>query len=128
MLQKVHCSLIKEEIIRFLLLHIKALKLYLQNYYIPSQNREVETKRSDLDAYPWIELDYPRRNMTDEQILEKYIDLSSSDLNTEERVTSAKLISFGILSKNNITHTSPVIFVARKGTEKTCSRLQIIRY
>ena len=29
----------------------------------------------------------------------------------------AKLISLGILSKNNTTHTSPVILVARKGTK-----------
>ena len=37
----------------------------------------------------------------------------------------AKLISLGILSKNNTTHTSPVMLVARKGTKnnKTCSRL-----
>ena len=109
--------------------------------------------------------------MTDEQILEKYIDLSSSDLNTAEKVTlmnivklhkeafslrdeigkcpnitididvvddspffirpftiheedkplmdkyMAKLVSLGILSKNNTTHTSPVMLVARKGTK-----------
>ena len=87
MLQKVHYSLIKEDIIRFLLPHIKVPKLHPQSYYKTSQNRKLETKRSDLDAYPWLDLDYPRRNMTDEQILEKYIDLSSSDLNTEEKVT-----------------------------------------
>ena len=29
-----------------------------------------------------------------------------------------KLVSLGILSKNNTTHTSPVMLVARKGTEK----------
>ena len=55
--------------------------------------------------------------MTDEQILEKYIDLSSSDLNIQEKVTLSKLVSFGILSKNNAPHTSPVIFVARKGAK-----------
>ena len=107
--------------------------------------------------------------MTDEQILEKYIDLSSSDLNIEEKVTlmntiklhqeafsprdeigkfpnikieidvvdyspffvrpfpiheedkplmdkyMPKLVSLGILSKNNTTHTSPVMLVVRKG-------------
>ena len=72
----------------------------------------------DPNAYPWLDLDYPRRNMTNEKILERYIDLSSSVLNTEEKVTLAKLVSFGILSKNNTTHTSPVIFIARKGTKK----------
>ena len=104
----------------------------------------------------------------DEEILDKYIDLSSSDLNTEEKSTlmsiiklhkeafslrdeigkcpnikidvdvmddspffvrpfsiheedkptmdkyMAKLVSPGILSKNNTTHSSPVMLVARK--------------
>ena len=77
MLQKVYCSLIKEEIIRFLLPHIKVPKLYPQSYYKTSQNKKVEIKRLNSDAYHWLDLDHPRRNMTDEQILEKYIDLSS---------------------------------------------------
>ena len=109
--------------------------------------------------------------MTDEEILDKYIYLSSSNLNTEEKSTllkiikshkeafslrdeigkcpnikididilddypffvrpfpiheedkplmdkyMAKLVSLGILSKNNTTHTSPVMLVARKGTK-----------
>ena len=110
--------------------------------------------------------------MTDEEILDKYIDLSSSDLNTEEKSTLMGIIKshkeafslrdeigkcpnikididviddlpffvrpfplheedktimrkyMGILSKNNTTHTSPVILVARKGTKnKRCGRL-----
>ena len=32
-------------------------------------------------------MDDPRRNMTDEEILDKYIDLSNSDLNNEEKNT-----------------------------------------
>ena len=109
--------------------------------------------------------------MTDDQILEKFIDLSDSDLNSQEKHTllklvkqhkeafslrdeigkcpnikididvvddspffvrpfpiheedkplmdkyMAKLVSLGILSKNNTTHTSPVMFVARKGSK-----------
>ena len=108
--------------------------------------------------------------MTDEEILDKYIDLTTSDLNTEESSTlmniiktpkeafslrheigkcpnikididvvddspffvrpflineehkplmdkyMARLVSLGILTTNNITHTSPVMLVARKGT------------
>ena len=30
----------------------------------------------------------------------------------------SKLVSLGILSKNNTTHTSPVMLVARKGTNE----------
>ena len=109
--------------------------------------------------------------MTDEEILDKYIDLSNSDLQPEESNTLMniikshketfclrdeigkcpnikididvvddspffvrpfriheedkplmdkymdKLVSLGILSKNNTTHTSPVMLVARKGTK-----------
>ena len=109
--------------------------------------------------------------MTDEEILDKYIDLSSSDLNTEEKSTlmniikshkeafslrdeigkcpkikividvvddspffvrpfpiheedkplmdkyMAKLVSLGILSKNNTTLTSTVMLVSRKETK-----------
>ena len=108
--------------------------------------------------------------MTGEDILDKYIDLSGSDLNTEEKITlmniikshkqafslrdeigkcpnikididvvddspffvrpfsiheedkplmdkyMAKLVSLGFFSKNNTTHTSPVMLLARKGT------------
>ena len=123
------------------------------------------------DPYPWLDEDDPRRDMTDEEILEKYIDLTNSDLTPDEKETlmklikdhkqafsfrdeigkcpdikididviddspffvrpfpiheedkpvmdkyMAKLVSLGILSKNNTTHTSPVMLVARKGTK-----------
>ena len=148
----------------------KLPNLHPQNYYKASQNREVETKRSDPDPYPWLDLNDPRRNMTNEEILDKYIDLSNSDLKPEESNTlmniikshkeafslrdeigkcpnikididvddspffvrpfpihkedkalmdkyMAKLVSLEILSKNNTTHTSPVMLVARKGTK-----------
>ena len=123
------------------------------------------------DPYPWLDENDPRRNLTDEEILEKYIDLTNSDLTPDEKETlmklikdhkqafslrdeigkcpdikididvidnspffvrpfpiheedkpvmdkyMAKLVSLGILSKNNTTHTSPVMLVARKGTK-----------
>ena len=34
-------------------------------------------KESEMDPYPWLDSDDPRREMTDEEILDKYIDLSS---------------------------------------------------
>ena len=109
--------------------------------------------------------------MTDEEILDKYIDLSNSDLTLDEKETlmdtikehkqtfslrdeigqcpnikididviddspffvrpfpiheedkpimdnyMVKLVSLGILTKNNTTHTSPVMLVSRKGTK-----------
>ena len=146
-------------------------KLHLQNYNKASQTREVETKRSESDPYPWLDSDDPRRDMTDEVIFDRYIDLSNSDLEPQESDAlmniieshreafslrdeigkcpsikididvvddspffvrpfpiheedkplmdkyMAKLVSLGILSKNNTTHTSPVMLVARKGTK-----------
>ena len=37
------------------------------------------------DPYPWLDEDHPRRNMTDEEILYKYIDLSESHLTDREK-------------------------------------------
>ena len=37
------------------------------------------------DPYPWLDADDPRRKMTDQEILEKYIDLSDSDLSSAEK-------------------------------------------
>ena len=154
-------------------------KLHPHNYYKTSlaeeMNKQVSMvqscKEGEMDPYPWLDSDDPRRDMTGEEILDKYIDLSRSDLNTEEKnilmgiIKShkeafslrdeigkcpnikvdidviddspffvrpfpiheedkpimdkymAKLVSLGILSKNNTTHTSPVMLVARKGTK-----------
>ena len=38
------------------------------------------------DKYPWLDLEDERRNMTDREILEKYIDLRNSCLNKEEKL------------------------------------------
>ena len=45
----------------------------------------------EKDPYPWLDLDDPRRDMSDEQILEKFIDLSDSDLDPSEKDTLLKL-------------------------------------
>ena len=128
-------------------------------------------KSDENNPYPWLDEDDPRRDMMDEEILDKYVDLTNSDLTSDEKGTlmklikehkqafslrdeickcpdikinidviddspffvrpfpiheedkpvmdkyMAKLVSLGILSKNNTTHTSPVMLVARKGTK-----------
>ena len=38
------------------------------------------------DKYPWLDTEDERRNMTDGEILEKYIDLKNSCLDKEEKV------------------------------------------
>ena len=75
-------------------------KLHPHQYYktgnsgeIPCQSRK---DQSDLeiekDPYPWLDFDDPRRDITDEQILEKFIDLSDSDLSSPEKDTLLKLV------------------------------------
>ena len=55
-------------------------------------NKFVDTLKKDreqvsqVDKYPWLDPADERRNMTDREILEKYIDLETSCLNKEEKV------------------------------------------
>ena len=55
-------------------------------------NKFVNTLKKDreqvslVEKYPWLELENERRNMTDREILEKYIDLEMSCLNKKEKV------------------------------------------
>ena len=37
------------------------------------------------DKYPWLDKDDPRRNMTDREIIEKFVDLSKSELTEKEK-------------------------------------------
>ena len=39
-----------------------------------------------IDKYPWLDPEDERRNMTDREILDKYVDLNNSCLNKEEKV------------------------------------------
>ena len=147
-------------------------KLHPHNYYKAKEIKEQNIQDNEKkDLYPWLDKDDPHRDMTDEEILDKYIDLSNSDLTLDEKETlintikehkeafslrdeigqcpnikididviddspffvrpfpiheedkpimdsyMAKLVSLGILTKNNTTHTSPVMLVSRKGTK-----------
>ena len=44
-----------------------------------------EVKEKGPDPYPWLDKDDPRRHMTDEEILYKYVDLSESHLTESEK-------------------------------------------
>ena len=147
-------------------------KLHPCNYYKAKEIKEQGIQDNEKkDLYPWLDKDDPHRDMTDEEILDKYIDLSNSDLTLDKKETlmdtikehkqafslrdeigkcpnikididviddspffvrpfpiheedkpimdnyMAKLVSLGILTKNNTTHTSPVMLVSRKGTK-----------
>ena len=54
-------------------------------------DKELSKTRSK-DPYPWLDADDPRRKMTDQEILEKNIDLSDSDLNSAEKRSLYKLL------------------------------------
>ena len=55
--------------------------------YLPkmSGTRKKDSARKTPGPYPWLDEDYPRRNMTDEGILYKYIDLSECHLTDREK-------------------------------------------
>ena len=55
------------------------------NKFIDTLKKDREQTTS-VDKYPWLSPDDERRNMTDREILEKYIDLEASCLNKEERL------------------------------------------
>ena len=46
----------------------------------------------DNDSYPWLDKDDPRRNMTDRECLENYIDLSDSDITEREKKNLYKVL------------------------------------
>ena len=93
MFQKVYCLLIKEVMIGFLLLYIKfqiytpvnTIRQVALKKWIHKPERYGFDKEAEKDPYPWLDIDDPRRNQTDEQILEKSIGLSDSDLNSQEK-------------------------------------------
>ena len=93
--------MIREEIIKSLPLPYKVPYIHPRNYY---QTRQIDTracsspvtedspKSHENDPYPWLDEDDPRRDMTDEEILDKYIDLTKSDLTSDQKGTLMKLI------------------------------------
>ena len=55
------------------------------NKFVDMLKKDREQTTS-VDKYPWLSPDDERRNMTDREILEKYIDLGTSCLNKKERL------------------------------------------
>ena len=60
----------------------------------PKQTCKQHVKHSSAnqDKYPWLDPEEPRRNMTDEEILDTYVDLSKSCLNDSQKVTLRNII------------------------------------
>ena len=64
----------------------------LRSKHAAKHDKHVKQHRQSADPYPWLESQDPRRNMTDEEILRKYIDLSQSILNEEEKEELMEII------------------------------------
>ena len=45
---------------------------------IVNERKKLEEKEVEKDKYPWVDDDNERKNMTDSEILEKYINLDDS--------------------------------------------------
>ena len=58
----------------------------------PVENNTNIVSDKDNDPYPWLDKDNPRRSMTDQEILEKYVDLSDEDLNAAEQKSLYKVL------------------------------------
>ena len=71
---------------------IKPLALNQLKKPVDSQVAENSLKSHENDPYPWLDEDDPRRDMTDEEILDKYVDLTNSDLAPDEKGTLMKII------------------------------------
>ena len=52
---------------------------------VTDEDNQELTKVRGKEPYPWLDKEDPRRKMTDQEILEKYIDLSDSDLDLAEK-------------------------------------------
>ena len=74
-----------------------------------------------IDIYPWLDPEDERRNMTDREILEKYIDLKDSCLNEEERVKVMDMLFKykGAFSLRDEIGTCPNIEVEIEVTDKS---------
>ena len=61
-----------------------------EEYYSKISTQNIRYKRKEVvrktpDPYPWLDEDDPRRDMTDEEILHRHINLSESHLTPSKR-------------------------------------------
>ena len=81
-----------------------------------------ERKQESLeDRYPWLDPEDDRRNMTDIEILEKYIDLNNSHLSKEEKIKVMDMVYKykEAFSLRDEIGTCPNIEVERDVTDKS---------
>ena len=61
---------------------------------LPNEGKlKTKTSSQDItDPYPWLDPTDPRRSMTDEEIIHKYVDLSNSCLNKKDKIKLFKVL------------------------------------
>ena len=64
----------------------------LRSNHASKHGKHVKQHKHAADPYPWLDSQDPRRNMTDEEILTKYIDLSQSILSDTEKEELMEII------------------------------------
>ena len=74
--------------------YIRAVKARQLPSQAPKQTckQHVKTTSADQDKYPWLDPEDPRRNMSDEEILDTYIDLSNSCLSHSQKEDLMRII------------------------------------
>ena len=65
---------------------------YNKQINTPSDPGLAKQHPKQQDPYPWLEPDDPRRKMTDEEIIRKFVDLSKSKLSSKEKETLYKML------------------------------------
>ena len=81
--------------------------------------KEDREQVSLVDKYPWLDPEDKRRNMTDREILEKYVDLEMSCLNKEEKVKVMDMLYKEAFSLRDVIGTCPNIELEIEVTDRS---------
>ena len=82
---KIKQSILQQNLSRYYRFE-EAKKLCEYFYKFVDMLKRDREQTTSVDKYPWLDPGDERRNMTDREILEKYVDLRNSCLNKEEKV------------------------------------------
>ena len=70
----------------------EAVNTKLKRRYASKEDKPDSNMATKDDPYPWLEPNDPRRTLTDQEIIERYVNLAEADLTTKEKRTLIKVI------------------------------------
>ena len=70
----------------------EAVNTKLKRRYTSKEDKQDSNMATKDDPYPWLEPNDPRRTLTDQEIIERYVNLAEADLTTKEKRTLIKVI------------------------------------